>query len=665
MIRKTTLLIAFITIYISTTCNAQNITIETEVPDSVFVEKEFKVCYTINANANTINATFSDDFRVISGPNISSSSKIQIQNGNVIKSYEKNYSYILMLKKTGRFALPVTVITADSIQYYSKPINVEAFTPPISIDGNQKTDTIAESDLFAELLFSKHEVYLQEPIIASLKIYSKVSLEGLKKLVNPYYDDFLQNDLQGNKEISFTKETINGSVYQTAIIKQVLLYPQRTGKISIEQTELQINAKIKKAKGKKESAFDAFFDDNQQTITKTIKTKAQTIIVHPFPKQKVDHFINICGRDINVALSLANKKIQTNNPFILELSLSGSGNLKMVSAPSLQLPDMLKVVSTEVIHQTTDTIQSIKGIRTFRYTIVSGLEGEIEIPSQSLSYFDLDSAKYKTLTTQSISLLAEKGNGQHELYQANAMPIHPKEIKKSASLIVLDISGSMLVQDFKPDRLNACLDKTNAFIQNQQNDVGLVVFAQNGLVQCPLTSNQATITDSIHSIPKLKLADGTAIGMGLGLAVNEFLEDNSKYKNIILLTDGVNNSGAISPRMAAYLANKNGIRVYTIGLGSLEKEVPYPVNTQFGEQIHYISVEIDEKVLTQIAQITGGKYYRATDNNSLDSIYEEIAQNISKGFKPAKEVHIISDDIATKILDIIKQDTTTTSHSVK
>ena len=191
-------------------------------------------------------------------------------------------------------------------------------------------------------------------------------------------------------------------------------------------------------------------------------------------------------------------------------------------------------------------------------------------------------------------------------------------------VLTQDISGSMLARDFKPDRLEAAKNIATEFISGRPYDrIGLVVFSGESFTQCPLTTDHAVLINLLREIQSGMIEDGTAIGMGLATAVNRIKDSQAKSKVIILLTDGVNNKGEIAPATAAEIAKTFGIRVYTIGVGT-QGVAPYPVQTPYGLQYQDMAVEIDEGILQQIAQTTGGKYFRATDNNSLIQIYKEI-----------------------------------------
>ena len=194
-------------------------------------------------------------------------------------------------------------------------------------------------------------------------------------------------------------------------------------------------------------------------------------------------------------------------------------------------------------------------------------------------------------------------------------------------MLAIDVSGSMLARDFKPDRITAAKEVAGSFIADRYGDrIGLVAFAGEAFTQSPLTTDQSTLQTLLARIRSGLIEDGTAIGNGLATAINRLRESDAKSKVIILLTDGVNNQGQIAPMTAAEIAKAQGIRVYTIGVGT-EGMAPYPAMDMFGN-ITFVNqkVEIDEKTLTAISDMTGGQYFRATDKAKLKAIYDEINQ---------------------------------------
>ncbi len=191
-------------------------------------------------------------------------------------------------------------------------------------------------------------------------------------------------------------------------------------------------------------------------------------------------------------------------------------------------------------------------------------------------------------------------------------------------LMALDISGSMLSEDFKPNRIEAAKEVAMQFIDGRPNDrIGLVIFSSEAFMQCPLTIDHKVLKSFFSEVKSGMIADGTAIGDGLGLSVAHIKKSAAISKVIILLTDGINNTGSLDPQTAAEIAKKFGIRVYTIGVGTIGK-APYPFQTSFGIQYQNIDVQIDEALLKQVAETTGGKYFRATNKDKLEEIYNQI-----------------------------------------
>lgn len=195
-------------------------------------------------------------------------------------------------------------------------------------------------------------------------------------------------------------------------------------------------------------------------------------------------------------------------------------------------------------------------------------------------------------------------------------------------ILTIDVSGSMMARDFKPDRMTAAKEVAAKFIVDRPTDrIGIVVFAGESYTQSPLTTDKSTLLNllsEVRSATEGVIEDGTAIGNGLATAVNRLRDSDAKSKVVILLTDGVNNAGEIAPLTAANIAEAMKVKVYTVGVGTMGK-APMPAIDMWGNTTYVpMDVEIDEEMLTQIASQTGGKYYRATDNKSLSNIYDEI-----------------------------------------
>lgn len=191
-------------------------------------------------------------------------------------------------------------------------------------------------------------------------------------------------------------------------------------------------------------------------------------------------------------------------------------------------------------------------------------------------------------------------------------------------VLLLDISTSMLAEDFQPNRIVAAKEVAQSFVDARRNDrIGLVIFAGQSFTQCPMTLDYRVLKNLLRQVRPGMVEDGTAIGMAIAQGVNRLKDSKAKSRVMILLTDGVNNRGEIDPITAAQIAAPFGIRIYTVGVGTVG-EAPYPVQTPFGIRYQNMPVDVDEKSLERIASITDGKFFRATNNKALKQIYAEI-----------------------------------------
>lgn len=191
-------------------------------------------------------------------------------------------------------------------------------------------------------------------------------------------------------------------------------------------------------------------------------------------------------------------------------------------------------------------------------------------------------------------------------------------------MLALDISSSMLAEDFKPNRIEAAKKVAIEFIDGRPNDlIGMVIFSGESFTQCPLTSDHQVLKELVKSVKPGLVKDGTALGDGLATAIDRVRNSTTKTKVVVLITDGVNNAGSIAPLTAGEIGKTFGVRIYSIGVGT-RGMAPYPQKTIFGIQYQNVPVQIDDELLTSVAEATDGRYYRAVNNKRLEAIFEEI-----------------------------------------
>lgn len=249
-----------------------------------------------------------------------------------------------------------------------------------------------------------------------------------------------------------------------------------------------------------------------------------------------------------------------------------------------------------------------------RFPHVSAIEDLVSIKTLLFKYLPL--LRYLGLAFLIIALARPRLVLKEEEVKAEGIDI----------MMIMDLSSSMLARDFQPDRLTVSKEMGKRFIDKRTYDrVGLVVFAGESFTQSPLTTDHRIVKEFMGSLESGIMEDGTAIGMGLASAVNRLKESESKSKVVILLTDGVNNAGYIKPMTAAEIAKELDVKVYTIGVGSMGNAVSPISRRSDGRYVFGVArVEIDEELLTEISKLTGGRYFRATDEAGLERIYEEI-----------------------------------------
>ena len=255
-----------------------------------------------------------------------------------------------------------------------------------------------------------------------------------------------------------------------------------------------------------------------------------------------------------------------------------------------------------------------------------------EVPAVSFSSLQQFSAVRTWRTTLRPLLYVLRGLALAALIVALARPRSSSEITKTKTtegidiILSIDMSSSMLAKDLKPNRIEALKRVASQFIEQRTSDrIGIVVYSGESYTKVPATTDKSVVLQALKDIKQGEIEDGTAIGMGLGTAINRLKDSKTKSKVIILMTDGVNNTGVIDPLSAAELAKEYGIRVYTIGIGTNGKALsPVAYNPDGSLQYDMVPVEIDDKLLSEIAKSTGGQYFRATDNKKLAQFYTEI-----------------------------------------
>ncbi|MCB9185647.1 MAG: protein BatD [Flavobacteriales bacterium] len=384
-------------------------------PSQVQMGQRFRVTWELNAGGSEFVAPEITDFHVLGGPNQSTS--MQYINGSMSQSI--SFSYILQPKKEGEFTIGPAKIKSGGNTVTSNEITVrvvqgqqQASAQP-STSGQQQQQTEVRSgsdkDLFARVILNKRNVYLGEEITATLKFYTRVSIVDFENWDLPSYEGFWTKSTRGNEQIQMQNEVIDGIMYQTGVIDQIILYPQKTGEITIEPMELTAVVR-ERAQGRGRSIFDQFFG-GYQDYKKVFSSEPVTVTVKPYPTAKPADFCGLTGK-LQMKASLDKAETKSNEAVNLKVTVSGDGNLYQLQPLNIDFPPDIEVYDPKTSDNIKANANGISGSRTFEYVLIPRYSGDFKIGPFSLSYFDPSSKSFKTITQEAFDLIVEKGEGE-------------------------------------------------------------------------------------------------------------------------------------------------------------------------------------------------------------------------------------------------------------
>ncbi|MBK7381315.1 MAG: protein BatD [Ignavibacteriales bacterium] len=390
--------------------------------NKVGLNEQFEISFTfegkdINSLNNFTPPAFTN-FLALSGPNQSTS--MQIINGNV--SASRTYSYYLQPRSIGKYSIGSASIQFDGGTFKTQPLTIEVVKGNTQPQQQSNDNTISNADiadnLFIRAIVDKQKVYLGEQVTVVYKLYTRLNIASqmsINKL--PNYEGFWSEEIETANNIDFTTEVINGKQYRVGVLKRAALFPSQTGELSITPFELNVPVQIQKKK-RSNNIFDDFFNDpfgRSETYEYNAKSNTVKISVLPLPEaKKPESFAGAVGR-FEITSSIEQKKYKTNEPITLKLTISGSGNIKLLNIPELTLPTGLDKYEPKTDEQISAGAV-VTGVKTIEYVIVPRIAGRKEIPPIEFSYFDPSKKSYVTLTTQSYTIDIAQGEANISEY---------------------------------------------------------------------------------------------------------------------------------------------------------------------------------------------------------------------------------------------------------
>lgn len=404
-------------LFLAGTClKADGVTFKASAPDAVVMGQQFQLTYTVNEEgAGGLRTPDLADFEVLMGPTSSVSRSMQYINGKSSSSYSQTFTYVLMPKKEGTFNLSPATIKIKNSNYSSNSLVIKVLPPDKTAEaassgsgGSQASSgssNIGGDELFVRMNVSKRSVYEQEGFLVTFKLYSLYDA-ALNDVKFPEFEGFLSQDIELNPQ--WTLENYNGRNYRTVVIKQTVLYPQRSGKITIEGGKYDAVVRIR-SKQRVRSIFDDFFD-TYQDVKRVLTTPPVTIDVKPLPSGKPASFRGAVG-SYTMKASINSDHIKTNEAVTINIVLSGNGNIKLAKNPEISFPNDFEVYDPKVDNNIKTTSSGTSGTKSIEYMAIPRYAGDFEIPAVQFSYFDPKDGSYKTLSSQPFKLHVEKGIG--------------------------------------------------------------------------------------------------------------------------------------------------------------------------------------------------------------------------------------------------------------
>jgi hypothetical protein len=409
---------------ISGVCTAE-VTFRASAPEAVVAGEQFRVAYTVDAEAKEFRLQGEmADFDVLMGPSQSTSYSTQIINGKMATQMSITFTYVLSAKKEGTFPIPSATIKVGNAVYTSNSPSLRVLPPDkqgSATEGGAATQGgtgLSKEDIFIRLIPSKQEVYEQEGFLVTLKLYRRnYNISGLPVADFPNFEGFLAQEVELPKDKSWVLENYNGRNYQVVTLKQSILFPQRSGKLTIDGGKYEAVVRIPTQR-RGRSFFDDFFE-TYRDVNIALVPPSVSVQVKPLPSGKPEAFSGGVGT-FAITASINSDKVKANEAVTITVKVSGNGNIRLVKNPEVKYPNDFDIFDPKVTQDIKTTAAGVQGIKTIEYTAIPRFGGEFDIPPVTLVYFDLKTKSYKTIKSEAFHFSVEKGEDGNT---GNAVPM--------------------------------------------------------------------------------------------------------------------------------------------------------------------------------------------------------------------------------------------------
>lgn len=402
---------------------AEPVRFTASAPSTVIVDKPFQLVYTVNATGKDLKVPEFTNFEVLAGPFESRSSSYQVINGKASSSLSISYTFTLQGLKTGTYSVPPASIMVDGQKHSSNGLSIKVLPDDGSdaagssaAQSGASTAKITNDKIFIRTNISKSSVYEQEPVVVTYKLYTLADVAGMNNMKMPDFNGFLKQELDQSQNKQLSYENFNGKNYGTIVLYQVLLYPQRTGDITIDKASFEAVIRVQN-KTQVRSIFDDFFD-SYTNVNKALVAPAVKVKVYPLPGVKPAGFSGTVGQ-LSMSSTISATQVKANEAVTLKVVISGSGNMKLIKNPDIELPEGFEIYDPKVNNNFKTTLSGVSGTKTIEYLFIPRNAGDFEIPAAEFVYFDLQEKIYKTLRTPVYNLKVSKGEGGESVVSGN------------------------------------------------------------------------------------------------------------------------------------------------------------------------------------------------------------------------------------------------------
>lgn len=399
-------------------------------PSTVILDKPFQLVYSVNANGKDLRPPEIENFEVLAGPFESHSSSYQVVNGKSTSTTTAAYTYTLQAQKTGTFTIASASIIVGGQKYTSNGVSIKvlpADAAPKSQNNQPSAQGVSCENIFIKTSVSKTNVYEQEPVLITYKLYTLADVIQCANKKMPDFKGFLKQDVEQSQNKQFSYENINGKNYGSVVLYQVLLYPQQSGEIQIEKGLFEAVIRVQNRTTAR-SIFDDFFE-SYTNVSKNIVAPATKIYVNVLPANKPVSFNGAVGQ-FTMNSTISGTEVKSNDAVTIKITIAGSGNMKLIKTPTLKLPEGFETYDPKVTNNFKTTTNGISGSKTIEYLFIPRSAGSFEIPSAEFSYFDVRDKSYKVLRTPSYRLQVQKGEGGDNVVATNSSYASKEDVKQ-------------------------------------------------------------------------------------------------------------------------------------------------------------------------------------------------------------------------------------------